>query len=557
MKRHLQKAGLAMLTATALFSASCKKDAKINTLNTGNFTDTSGTLKSLTASSYPNVGMALTYSYAQDAKTMAILKREVNNITFGNELKEGSVVKNDGTYDYTTADAFYSLAAANGLAVFGHNLVWYSQQNATYLNGLLSKLSTPSVPAPNLLAGLNGDFEQGSGNTFTNWSNLAGNGSSATFTAVAGNNSTRAMQANVQTAGANAYDVQSIGPGYTVTAGHTINFSVDIKSSSTTGKVRVVIQNAGYQQYDITTTGGNTWTTYNFSLTSNEANPIFRFNFPTAGVYTIDNIVIQDPSQAVAGVGATAAQKATVIDGEMKRYITTTIQHYSGKIKAWDVVNEPLTDAGALRDATNYTIPTANASNQFLYAQYVGASDLTSTNTYIYKAFSYAKAADPTITTFVNDYNLEYATAKTDAMVKLVKGANANGQIIDGIGTQLHINLGTNLGNIDYMFKNLAATGLKIRISELDVALNPGKAGTFTPDALQLGYQAAMYKYVIQAYLKYVPAAQRYGVTVWGVTDNDSWLNTTAAPDAPLLFDKNYIKKPAYAGYKQGLTQPL
>ena len=67
-----------------------------------------------------------------------------------------------------------------------------------------------------------------------------------------------------------------------------------------------------------------------------------------------------------------------------------------------------------------------------------------------------------------------------------------------------------------------------------------------------------MYKFVIATYIKYVPAAQRGGITIWGVDDSSSWLNTSANVtanrlDYPLLFDKNFSKKPAYAGVKQAL----
>jgi endo-1,4-beta-xylanase len=555
MKKSSQRFGLVLLAASTIFYSSCKKDIPSNNLSIGNFTDTTGALKSFTSSSFPNVGMAVTYSsMASNPTFLATVKREVNNVTFGNELKEGSIVQNDGTYNYTTADALYNICANNGIGVFGHNLVWYSQQNATYLNGLISKLVTPGTggtPAPNLLAGLNGDFETGSGNSFTNWNNIAGGVSSATFTAVAGNNSARALQANVTTPGVNAYDVQSIGPTFNVKPGNTINFSVDIKTSNTSGKVRVVVQNVDYAQYDVlTTTTG--WTTYTFSITVNEATPIIRFNFPVAGTYTIDNLVITDPTQAVPAVGAkqpTTAQIAAVIQPEMVRYITTTMQRYNGKINAWDVVNEPLLDNGAVRTNTNFTI-TAPTS-QFLYGQYLGTSY---NNSYITAAFKAARAAVPSATLFINDYNLEYATVKTDSMVAMVTALNKYGATIDGIGTQMHISLGANLANIDYMFKRLASTGLKIRISEMDIVINGLKTNPFKPTATLLAYQAAMYKYVIQSYIRNVPAPQRYGVTVWGVSDTDSWLNTATSPDAPLLFNASYGKKPAYAGFKQGVT---
>lgn len=525
------------------------------TITTTTIPDTSGTLKVTTNPYFANMGFAVTYN-AMNTNTAyaATVKREGNIVTFGNELKEGSVVDNNGNYNYSTADALYNLCSAAGLQVYGHTLVWYSQQNATYLNGLIAAAGNPGTggtPAPNLLAGLNGDFEQGSGNTFTGWTNLAGGASSATFAAVAGNNSARALQVNVTTPGANAYDVQSIGPNFSVTSGHSINFSIDIKAVTAGGKVRVVVQNSNYLQYDITPT--TSWATYTFSLTVNESSPSIRLNFPNAGTYTVDNIVITDPSQATQGAGAqpaTPAQAAAVIDAEMKRYITTTMTHYAGKINAWDVVNEALADNGAMRSNANYTIPAANSTNQFLYGQYLGTK--YDQNNYVLKAFQYAKTANPGALRFINDYNLEYSKAKVDSMKALVTFINQNGALVDGIGTQMHINLNTSQAGIDYAFQTLASTGLKVRISELDIALNTSKTNGFVPTADQLSSQAAMYKYVIQSYIKNVPAAQRYGITVWGVSDTDSWLNTSSSPDAPLLFDKNYQKKPAYSGFKQG-----
>jgi endo-1,4-beta-xylanase len=72
-------------------------------------------------------------------------------------------------------------------------------------------------------------------------------------------------------------------------------------------------------------------------------------------------------------------------------------------------------------------------------------------------------------------------------------------------------------------------------------------------DPTLLAFQADKYRYVVSSYIKNVPAAQRYGITVWGVDDPESWIITSQKlQDAPLLFDKNFAKKPAYSGYIQG-----
>jgi endo-1,4-beta-xylanase len=553
------------VAAAVVFITSCKKGKTDNPTPTNpgtpttlipGYTDTAGVLKVLTASKFSTMGFAVSYGLmANNAEYRNTVKRHGNVVTFTNELKQSSIVKSDGSYDYATADALYNICAANGLQVFGHTLVWHSQQNAAYLNGLITAAGTPGVggtPGPNLLAASNGDFQQGTGNTFTNWQTLTGGTASAVYSEVAGNGSTRALQVAVTTPGANGYDVQAIGPVVSVPSAppaRTINFSIDIKAAAAGGKVRVVVQNVNYLAYDITPT--TSWATYSFSLQVAEAAATVRLNFPNAGTYAIDNITASDPTQGTPGVGgapATAAQAAAVIDNEMKRYITTSINHFAGKINAWDVVNEVFADGNAaMRTDAN----SSAGANQFFYGKYLGVK--YDQDNYVLKAFKYAKQANAGVLRFINDYNLEYNRTKTDSLVALVNFINKDGAaLIDGIGTQMHISVNSNKSNIDYSFQKLASTGLKIKISEMDVAANTSKSSSFTADAATLAAQADMYKYVIQSYIANVPAAQRYGVTVWGVADSDSWINTAANPDVPLLFDKNYGKKAAFVGVKLG-----
>ncbi|HEY4148628.1 MAG TPA: endo-1,4-beta-xylanase, partial [Chitinophagaceae bacterium] len=136
--------------AAGMFS--CKRDV-VGILNTGNFSDTAGTLKSAGSN---NIGFAVDYGTSTTNQVyFGTVAREANSVTFGNELKYGSVVQNDGSFNYTTADNFYTLCTNAGLQVYGHTLVWYSQQNTNYLAGITGGGGGSS--APNLV--LNGGFE--------------------------------------------------------------------------------------------------------------------------------------------------------------------------------------------------------------------------------------------------------------------------------------------------------------------------------------------------------------------------------------------------------------
>ena len=126
---------------------------------------------------------------------------------------------------------------------------------------------------------------------------------------------------------------------------------------------------------------------------------------------------------------------------------------------------------------------------------------------------------------------------------------------IDGLGLQMHININTPDAGIETALRQLAATGLLIHISELDIALNPGKQKEFTvmPDLLEKQYQK--YRSVVSAYRKLVPARQQFGITMWNVGDADSWIPAYChCTDFALLFDRNYAKKRAYQGFLDGLN---
>ncbi|HEX8313714.1 MAG TPA: endo-1,4-beta-xylanase, partial [Flavisolibacter sp.] len=288
---------------------------------------------------------------------------------------------------------------------------------------------------------------------------------------------------------------------------------------------------------------GTAWQLVSWTITANLASTTFLFDMgQEANTYYIDDVSVKEVVTTPSG-----AQVAAKLDTALGNYITTTVTRYKGKIKAWDVVNEMFADNGNIRNNSN----TANtAADVLVWSNYLGRD-------FGLKAFNYAKAADPEALLFINDYNLESQPAKLDSLIAYVKEIIARGAKVDGIGTQMHINYDSYAG-IDAMFQKMAATGLKVKITELDVRINANAffsaTRTVTPD--YYSFQAKMYNYVVESYLRNVPAAQRYGITVWGVGDGDSWRGVPQGVyDFPLLWDADYKKKAAYTGFLQGLKE--
>lgn len=299
---------------------------------------------------------------------------------------------------------------------------------------------------------------------------------------------------------------------------------------------------AQYQSDFSTTTD---WTQVTWTFTAKDAQTRILFDMgAVANTYFIDDATVTDASSVIP---PNSAPVSAAIDTALSRFIRSTVTRYAGKVKAWDVVNESMADGtSGLRTSANTSV-SSGANDNFFWSEYLGRD-------YALKAFNYAKAADPNALLFINDYNLESNNSKLDSLLNYVKELQRKGAQIDGIGTQMHISINTPRSGIETMFQKLAATGLKIRVSELDIRINPGDAAGFNPTPALLESQADMYKYVVKSYIRNVPAGQRHGITIWGVTDKESWIITAQKKvDNPLLFNADYSKKPAFYGLLMGL----
>jgi len=229
----------------------------------------------------------------------------------------------------------------------------------------------------------------------------------------------------------------------------------------------------------------------------------------------------------------------------LQQHIQTVVSHYKGKITSWDVVNE------AFKDDGSYRMDTINDEKKHryitLWRNHLGTD-------YIARAFIYAHKADPKVLLFYNEFAQEYSKEKLAAELKMVEDFKKRNIPISGLGIQMHINIDTKEEGIINALKKLAATGLLIHISELDIAVNTKKVDGFVfTDSLK-ALQSKKFAFVVQQYKKLVPKKQQYGITCWNVGDADSWLITwNKVIDYPLLFDTNYQRKECYEAFAKAL----
>jgi hypothetical protein len=222
----------------------------------------------------------------------------------------------------------------------------------------------------------------------------------------------------------------------------------------------------------------------------------------------------------------------------MESHITAVASHFSGDVVSWDVVNEAFNDDGTYRDT---------GENGSVWYANIGES-------YIEKAFRAAYTADNSADLYYNDYNLEQNGAKLTATLSMVENLKTASAPINGIGFQMHItDTNPSIANITEALQKAVDTGLKVKITELDVRMN--QSGSYTSFTNSLSEaQKTRYQEVVAVYLATVPEAQRGGISVWGVSDADSWIpHLYGQPDWPLLFDSNLNQKLALHGFAAGL----
>ncbi|MDY4984390.1 MAG: endo-1,4-beta-xylanase [Treponema sp.] len=215
-------------------------------------------------------------------------------------------------------------------------------------------------------------------------------------------------------------------------------------------------------------------------------------------------------------------------------------------IVSWDVVNEAVADGAS---ATNWL----RAGNSKWYDVYGDA-------TFIVNAFRFAnKYAPADVKLVYNDYNC-YSPGKLNGICNIIDMIQATPDArIDAVGMQSHVKIDypavTGQNSYEAAVQKFISKGLDVHVTELDIA--NGK-NPYSPFLLK-----AKYKEYYEMFIRNRKTEGKNGitsVTVWGVNDENTWLNNQKEykdlTQYPLLFKKKtaeeneqeLVCKPAFSG---------
>ncbi|NMF62093.1 glycosyl hydrolase family 10 [Brasilonema octagenarum UFV-E1] len=220
------------------------------------------------------------------------------------------------------------------------------------------------------------------------------------------------------------------------------------------------------------------------------------------------------------------------IENILTNHVSTIVKRYAGRIHSWDVVNEAIEPKHGRPDNLQNTP----------WLKFLGPD-------YIDIAFRTARDADPKALLVYNDALLDHDIpeheARRIATLKLLETLKSKGTPVQALGIQAHLfaDKPFNPKKLRAFLRDVASLGLKILITELDVADNDLPKDIDVRDRMV----ASVYEDYLSVVLN-EPAV--IAVISWGFTDSDTWLSrfprSDRAPLRPLPFDFNLKPKLAW-----------
>lgn len=497
------------------------------------------------------LGVALNMNdYFNKGVLYRLANRNFEEMVMGYEMKHGSIVQADGSLNLARVEQLIAAAQENNMALYGHTLCWHSGQNAAYLNKLIAPVVIPGSGGPALAGHA---LKMSNPSVVNAWEAQTATDINPTEV---GKEYVLKIVARGSKAGNMGIDLQSTsnytGDNMGSLALTTSYKEYELKVTVTAARNRFIIN---FGQYDGTIFIDKVVLTKTGSSASLIANSDFESNID--GWFGWGNNSSRAQSANGEGYGSpggstiekTPAEKEAILTKALETFIAGMLEKTKGYIKAWDVVNEPMSDWPDQYALKTGIGKTDLADDEFYWQDYLGKD-------YAVKALQFArKYGNANDLLFINDYGLEGSGNKCKGLISYVNYIESKGVKVDGIGTQMHIDINTSKDNIVTMFNLLAATGKLIKVSELDIGLGNGIT-TSNATAEMYQKQAELYKFVVEKYMEIIPKNKQYGITIWSPLDSPDQENSFWRRGEPIgLWTESFVRKPAYQAVAEALMQ--
>ena len=500
--------------------------------------------------------------FLRKGKQYEVAVANLNEMTAGNAMKQASVMRHDGSMDFTQVRNFIEEAERAGMTVYGHTLAWHAQQQNAYLNGLIKgkKVEVPSDQDSEVVL-LQTNFDDGN-TTFGGWGNDSKRTVENGAFKVSNPSAVKSWEAQF------AYDFSE---PFMLDKTYRLKFKI---KGSAAGKISAGFQiTDGYKSAgEFGTVEFNTqWKEVELTcVCSAEGGTRLIFSFGEfAGDIYIDDFVFLVEGAGYVYEELTPEEKKQVLTEAMDRWIKGMMEVTATRVSAWDAVNESVSGRDSNGDGF-YELESAQwgSSNNFYWQDYLGSEDYVRIVVAAARKYYAEFGGTAPLRLFINDYNLESDwddNKKLKSLIHWIGVWESDGVTkIDGIGTQMHVSYYENPDiqaskerHYVQMLQLMANTGKLVKISELDMGYVDRNGNTVATTAMtdqQHRAMAGYYEFIVRKYFEIVPPAQQYGITQWCMTDAPGALGTGWRGGEPVgLWDQNYNRKYAYAGFADGL----
>lgn len=281
----------------------------------------------------------------------------------------------------------------------------------------------------------------------------------------------------------------------------------------------------------------------------NVSGNIYRFYLNVGevdGTIWFDDISVY--YEIAGGIPQTPEEKKDTLIWAMDQWIGGLMEASKDVVENWNVIDKPLAVVDMDGDGY-YDLQSVNNGNDsdFYWGDYLGAD-------YPRIIVELVRRYGPeNLNLYVNETDL---IADFDRLKSLIHWINQwesdNKTVIDGISTTMHLTYMLDETaqelqeeHIKNAFAQLAATGKLIRISALDMNM-VDVTGIEVPAANRTLEQekkmSDFYTFVLSTYAEQVPVNQWGGIVKEKIVDDERG-----------LWSKDYMRKPVYAGFAEGL----